>query len=143
MIVSSALPKEIKRGLGIKDGVWICDPFLFLPLAEMIRQKLFDVAKERYISQNRENKAELLYDYVTSHEFIQQVEAIVEVYKDMNDQILKERAALEKHWKTREAQVQKLFLSTAGIIGAMRGKIGSSMPIIKGMDLLEAPESNN
>lgn len=138
VIVSTVLPKEIDSGLGLKDGVWVCSFPLVLPLAEILRQKLTEVAKARYLSQGRGEKADRLYSYITSHEFSQQVEAMVEVYKDMNGQILKERVAYEKLWKTREEQVKKLLLSTANVVGGIMGQVGSSsMPQIKGLDLLE------
>jgi hypothetical protein len=83
---------------------------------------------------------EKLYEYVTSHEFRQQMEAIIEVFQDMQFQITKERAAFEKIWKTREAQVQKLLTSTAGVVGSIRGRIGQSLPTVKGLELLEEAE---
>lgn len=140
IIVSSILPDEAKDGMGFKDGVWICGYQLILPLADLIRQRLIEIAREKYISQNKGGKAEAVYEYVTSHEFIQQVEAIAEVYQDMLSQVLRERAAFEKIWKTREAQVEKLFKSTAGILGSLRGQIGSTLPQIKGLDLPELTE---
>ena len=57
----------------------------------------------------------------------------------MKDQIIKERIAFERSWKQREAQAERIVMSTANIIGSMQGKVGTSMPQIKGLDLL--PES--
>ncbi|MBI2404587.1 DUF2130 domain-containing protein [Candidatus Gottesmanbacteria bacterium] len=140
IIVSTVLPDEARSGFGYKHGVLVCGFPLALSIAEIIRQRLIDVAREKYIGQNREKgKADMLYEYVTGHEFRQQIEAIVEVYNDMHTQILKERAAFEKIWKTREAQVTKMFTSTAGIVGSMRGRIGQSLPQVKGLELLEEP----
>ena len=140
IIVTETFPKGVSSGLLCKDGVWVCGFGLILPFAEMMRQKLVEVAKEKFISQNRTEKAESLYAYVTGHEFRQQVEAMAEVYRDMHEQIMKERTAFEKIWKTRESQVQRLFLATGGIVGSMAGKIGSSMLQIKGLELLELGE---
>ena len=138
VIISSVLPGEADSGFGLIDGVWVCSFSLVIPLAEIIRQKLIEVAKERFLSQGKGEKADRLYSYITSHEFSQQVEAMVEVYKNMNGQILKERAAFEKLWKTREEQVKKLLLSTANVVGGIMGQVGSSsMPQIKGLELLE------
>jgi hypothetical protein len=140
IIASSLLPEEAATGFGYIDGVYVVSHTLALPVAQVLRQKLIDVAREKFISQNKENSAEQLYTYVTSHEFRQQIEAIVEVYNDMNQQILKEKAAYEKIWKTREAQVAKLFTSTAGIIGSISGRVGQSFPQIKGLELLTEPD---
>ena len=144
IIVSSILPDEAKTGFGYVQGVLVCSFPLAISIAELIRQRLTDVARERYIAQNKDKgKADLLYEYVTSHEFRQHVEALVEIYQDMHGQILKERAAFEKIWKTREAQVTKMFTSTAGIIGGMRGRIGQSLPQMKGLELLEGEEESS
>jgi hypothetical protein len=80
-----------------------------------------------------------LYNFVTSHEFVQQIEVMVETYRDMNAQVVKERVAFEKLWAQREKQAQRLLMSTANIIGSMQGQIGqASMPRIKGLELLGA-----
>lgn len=140
LIVSTVLPAESVHGFGHKDGVVVCSYQLAIPVAEMMRQKLIEVAREKFISQNRGEKKEELYGYITSHEFRQQIEALVEVYTDMHQQILKERSAMERIWKTRESQVTKLFTSTAAIVGSMRGKIGPSLSPVKGLELAETSE---
>ena len=140
LIVSAVLPQEATHGFGQKDGVVVCSYPLAVTVADMLRQKLIEVAREKFISQNRGEKADELYGYITSHEFRQQIEALVEVYTDMHMQILKERSAMEKIWKTREAQVTKLFTSTAAVVGSMRGRVGSSFLPVHGLELDEANE---
>ena len=137
VIISTALPPEAASGLGIKDEVWICSFEFILPLATLLRQRLHDVAKERFVQAKRGDSADLIYDYVTGHEFRQQVEALVEVFSDMQNQIHKERMVFEKSWKQREAQVRKLFSSTVTIYGSMQGLVGSSMPQVKGLEMDE------
>ncbi|MBI1872070.1 DUF2130 domain-containing protein, partial [Candidatus Collierbacteria bacterium] len=104
---------------------------------ELIRQKLIGVAREKFISKDRGNKADALYQYVTSHEFIQQVEAVLEIYQELSEQTSKERNYYERLWKAREAQAGRLFRTTANIVGSIQGQIGRAMPAIKGMDLPE------
>jgi hypothetical protein len=88
------------------------------------------------LAQNRGSKADALYSYVTSHEFAQQIESMVETYQEMTLQVQKERVAYEKLWSQREKQAQKLFMGTANIVGGMQGHIGqASMPRIKGLEL--------
>lgn len=136
IIVSAVLPEAAKGGVGVKEGVVICNYSLIIPVCEMMRQKLIEVAREKYILANRESKAEGLYEYITGLEFRQHIEAIAEVYQDMSQQITRERAAYERIWKTREAQVQKLLTNTAGLVGSIRGHIGQSLPVMKGIDLI-------
>ena len=138
IIVTSALPKTITTGFGLYEGVWVSEPKFVQPIAEVMRLRLIEAAREKFVSQNRADKSESLYNYVVSHEFRQQVENIVEVYQEMQEQITKERAAFEKIWKARETQTQRLLTGTAGIIGSMQGIVGQSLPPVKGLDLLEA-----
>jgi len=137
VIVTNMLPKNIKNGFGLVDGVWVCEPRLIQPVAEVMRLRLIEAAREKFVSQNRADKSESLYNYVVSHEFRQQVENVVEIYQEMHEQIAKERAAYEKIWKMRESQTQRLLTSTSGIIGSMQGIVGQSLPPVKGLDLLE------
>ena len=141
VIVSSVLPKEIKNGFGIKNGVWICESSVAIPLSILLRKNLLDVGYQKAVLANRGEKADLLYNYITGHEFQQQVQRIVETYRLMKDQIVRERVSFEKSWKQREAQADKIITSTANIIGSMQGKVGASMPTIKGLELEEDEEN--
>jgi len=142
VIVSQELPKDTKSTMVLREGVWVCNFALVLPLAELLRKNLYDIAYQKALHSNSTEKAEMLYTYLTSHEFQQQVEVMVETYRDMQDQLHKERTAYEKIWKMREAQIQKVLLSTASIVGSIQGKVGTSMPEIKGLDLFELSEGN-
>ncbi len=136
VIVTEAMPKQITDDMGQLEGVWICKPKHAIVLGMLLRQGLIDVAVQKSLAQNKGDKAEALYSFVTSHEFIHQIESMVETYQEMTIQIQKERVAYEKLWSQREKQAQKLFMGTANIIGGMQGHIGqSSMPRIKGLEL--------
>jgi hypothetical protein len=134
-IVSETLPEEAKTGMGLKDGVWVCSPKLFTPLAMLLRKSLIDAAYQKFVSDNRQTKAEQIYGYVTSHEFAQQVESMVEVYTSMLEQITKERVAFEKSWKLRESQVHRLLSGVSGIYGQIQGAAGPALPPIKNLEL--------
>jgi len=138
VIISDVLPKHITQDIGHVDGIWICRPQLALVLGTLLRNGLVEVARQRHLQNGMASKAESLYEFVISHEFIQQIEAMVETYQEMQAQIGKERAAFEKLWKQREAQTHRLLHGTANIIGSMQGHIGqASMPAIKGLELAE------
>jgi hypothetical protein len=137
VIISTTLPKEIESGFGLYDGVWVVSFDLVLPVAAMIRKSLLDVAYEKAVSSHKGGKSEILYDYITSHEFRQQLEAIVEVYREMQDSIMKEKSAYERIWKAREGQLQRLMSSTANVVGSIQGRVGQTALPIKGLDLLD------
>jgi len=142
VIVSTTLPKEAEKGFGLKEGVWIVSYGLFLPVAIILRKSLFDIARQKALSANQGRKADLLYEFITGNEFKQQIEAIVEVYQEMNEQISKEKIAFEKIWKNREGQLKRLITGTINVYAGAQGLVGKSMPQIKGLDLLEISEEN-
>lgn len=143
VIITSALPKEAENGIGLKDGVWIANYNLFLPLAISLRKNLLDVAYQKALQVNQGRKADLLYEFITGNEFRQQVESLVEVYLEMQEQLNKERISFEKNWKVREGQIRRLISNTINIYGGAQGLVGSSMPQIKGLELLEIEAKNN
>ncbi len=139
VIVSAELPDEAKAGMGVKEGVWICALPLVIPLAELLRKNLYDIARQKAVNANSNEKSDLVYRYITSHEFQQQVESLIETYLGMQQELLQERRAFEKMWKVREGQIEKLLHGTAHIIGSMQGR-GATIQGIKGLDL---PELNS
>lgn len=143
VLITNILPKEAESGFGFKSGIWVCNYQLIIPLAQLLRQKLTEIAWEKFVNQNKETKNEMIYEYVTGHEFRQSIEALVEIYQDMHKQILRERSAFEAIWKKREAQIQKFMVNISGIYGKMRGLIGSTLPSIKGIELLELGDGDD
>jgi len=139
-IISEVLPEEAKSGIGLINGVWVASSKLAIPLATLLRKSLLDVAKQKKIKENQQSKAEDLYAYVTSHDFQHQVEAMIEIYQDMQNQIQKERVAFERSWKLREQQVNRLLSGVAGIYGSMQGIAGQSLPSIKQLEFSNTPE---
>lgn len=139
VIVSEVLPEEIKSGLGFYDGIWVCLPKLAIVLAQLLRKSLLDVAREKVISAGVADKAGALYAYVTSHDFVHNVEAMIETYQEMQEQISKERMTMERVWKTREIQVQRLMSGVSGIYGSMQGIVGGSLADLNAhkIDVLE------
>ncbi len=135
IIVTMAFPKDMNPSMGLYDGVWVVKYDLALILAQLIRKNILDVARQKAVSAQKSDKASLLYDYVMGHEFRQQIESLIEVYKEMHDQVDKERAAFERIWKAREAQQKRLMLATVNVYGSMQGLVGGSMPQIKGIEL--------
>jgi hypothetical protein len=137
IIITEAMPKEVSQDIGHFDGVWICKPNMAIVLAQLLRKSLLDAGFQKALAENRGTKADALYNFVTSHEFIQQVEGMAETYREMAAQIAKERVAFEKIWAQREKQTQRLLLGTANIVGSMQGYIGSAMPKVRGLEIAD------
>ena len=135
IIVTEVLPKDFKKEIGEKNGIWITTIAFVEPVATLLRKVLYDVAKEKAVGANKQTKAEEIYDFVTGNEFIQQVERMVSIYSEMQQEISKERAVAERQWKQREMQVNRLITGVSGIYGSMQGIAGSALPQVKSLEL--------
>lgn len=130
IIVTEALPDGIDR-IGQKDGVWICSFNDFKGLVLVLRESLIKI-NDAYSSQtNKGEKMQMLYDYLTSTEFRLQVGAIIEGFTDLQNGYIQEKRAMERIWKQREKQLEKVLLNTNHFIGSIKGIAGSSIPDLK------------
>jgi hypothetical protein len=134
ILVSVVLPADIKR-FGPVDGVWVSDPLCAIPLAAALREQLMAISRERTASTGKSEKMEALYQYLAGVEFKQKIEGIVEAFTSMQDQLNKERRAMEKHWKQREKEIERVVKNTVGLYGDMQGIIGGQIPAIPALEL--------
>ncbi|WP_447974781.1 DUF2130 domain-containing protein [Nitrospira sp. Kam-Ns4a] len=141
VLVSVALPEEVTT-FGLVDGVWVTSLACYLPLAVALREQLIRTAFARQAAEGMQEKMAALYRYLAGDEFRHRVEALVETFKAMEDQLAKERRAMEKLWAERAKQIERLMTNTAGMYGAIRGAIGGQWPEIPALDLgaLPSPE---
>lgn len=123
VIVTKTMPKEMD-GFGIKDGVWICTFNEAKGLAGVLRDGLIRISNALRSNENKGDKMNLLYDYLTSNEFAEQWKAIREGFMSMKLSIQKERDAMEKLWKAREKQLEKVLLNAAHVRGSIEGIAG-------------------
>ncbi|MCF2905144.1 DUF2130 domain-containing protein [Octadecabacter sp. CECT 8868] len=135
VITSVALPDGIES-FGIVDGVWVCAPRYAIPLATSLRQGLIEVAGAKGRAMGQETKMEMVYDYLTGTQFKQRIDAIVERFEDMQDNLRKERVFIEKQWALRAKQIDLVIASTVGMHGDLQGIAGRSMPEIESVDAL-------
>ncbi|MEJ2170906.1 MAG: DUF2130 domain-containing protein [Desulfobacterales bacterium] len=134
VLISVVLPDGIKR-FGQVDGVWVSDPLCAIPLAAVLREQLEAISRERTASTGKNEKMEALYQYLAGVEFKQKIEGIIEAFTSMQDQLLRERRAMEKHWKQREKEIERVVKNTAGLYGDMQGIIGGQIPAIPALEL--------
>ena len=134
ILVSVALPPSIKR-FGRVDGVWVSDPASALSLALALREQLLVVNREQLASVGKNEKMEMLYQYLAGTQFQQKITGIVEAFEAMQLQIIREKRAMEKQWKEREKQIERVVKNTVGLYGDMQGIIGGQIPEIPALEL--------
>ncbi|MDG1429997.1 MAG: DUF2130 domain-containing protein [Paracoccaceae bacterium] len=135
VITSNALPEGVDS-FGMVDGIWVCAPRFAVPLATSLRQALIDVSGAKGRAMGQETKMEMVYDYLTGTQFKQRVDAIVERFEDMQDNLRKERVFIEKQWALRAKQIDLVIASTVGMHGDLQGIAGRSMPEIESVEAL-------
>jgi hypothetical protein len=124
VIVTQALPKEIDR-FGEKDGVYICTFSEVRSVAALLRNALMKIYEIKKNEENKGDKMILLYDYLVGNEFGEQWKAISEGFRSMKESIQRERDAMERLWKAREKQLEKVLLNATHIRGSIEGIAGA------------------
>jgi len=146
VIVSQSLPKEVET-FGMVENVWITHTKTVLPVALTLRHTLIEVASARQASEGQQTKTEMIYQYLTGPRFRQRVEAIVEAFSSMQEDLDREKKAIIKQWAKREEQIDRVMQATAGMYGDLQGIAGKTIQEIAGLELraLNPPvtEDNN
>ncbi|MBA4258319.1 MAG: DUF2130 domain-containing protein [Chitinophaga sp.] len=124
VIVTQTFPKDMDR-FGEKDGVYICTFNEVRSVALLLRNALLKIADARKSQENKGDKMVMLYDYLTGTEFSEQWKAIREGFMSMRQSIQKERDTMERLWKAREKQLEKVLLNAAHIQGSVEGIAGA------------------
>jgi hypothetical protein len=138
ILVTQTMPDDMDQ-FGEKNGIWICSFTEVKPLAQVLRESLIKVFNAVRSQENKGDKMHMLYDYLTSNEFSEQWKAIREGFMGMKLSIQKERDAMEKLWKAREKQLEKVLLNAAHIRGSIEGIAGSENINLQLLDEEEDP----
>jgi hypothetical protein len=130
VIVTETLPKDMDS-FGFKDGVWICRFTDVKPLAFLLRDSLLKIHIALISQENKGEKMQMLYNYLTANEFRQNIEAVVEGFLALKDGITREKIQMEKIWKEREKQLDKVLLNTTQFYGSIKGIAGNAVGDLK------------
>ena len=143
VLVSQVLPKGVEA-FDLMEGVWVASPRVIIPVAMMLRQGLLQLSQTRALSEGQHTKTEMVYQYLTGPRFKQRVEAIVEAFSSMQDDLDKERKVIMKQWAKRQEQIERVMGATVGMYGDLQGIAGKSLLEIEGLELgaLESPYGN-
>lgn len=144
ILISQVLPEGVET-FDVIEGVWVAHPRVIVPVATVLRNTLLEVSTARLISEGQQTKAEMVYQYLTGPRFRQRVEAIVEAFSCMQDDLDKERKAIMKQWAKRSEQIERVMTATVGMYGDLQGIAGKSIQEIEGLEFpaLSAPSSSD
>ncbi|HPI54335.1 MAG TPA: DUF2130 domain-containing protein [Chitinophagaceae bacterium] len=133
VLVTQVMPDDLKM-FDNREGVWVCKLNEVIQLVKVIREGIVRVYRAAKSQENKGEKKEMLYNYFTGNEFMQQMQAVNEAYLYLKSSIDRERFQMEKLWKEREKQLDKVLLNNNHLVGSIRGIAGSDFDE---MNLLE------
>ncbi len=142
VIVTEAMPSDFDR-MGNKDGVWVCSYEEFKGLCTVLRESIVQLSMTISSQENRGDKMHMLYDYLTSNTFRMQVEAIVEGFTQMKSDMESEKRSMQRIWKQREKQIEKVLLNTTDMYGSIKGIAGNAIQSVKALELSSTEESED
>ncbi len=139
LIVTQTLPKEVES-FNLIDGIWVSSHRCAIPVAIALRYSLIELAAARQAGEGQQSKMELVYQYLTGPRFRHRIEAIVEKFGDMHEDLQRERKTMTKLWAKREEQIRCVVESTAGMYGDLQGIAGKTLLEIEGLNVKLIPE---
>ena len=139
VLVTQRFPKDMEQ-FGEKDGVWICSFAEAKAIASILRDGIIKIHKSVQSQENKGDKMAMLYNYFTSSEFAEQWKAMREGFMSLKISIQKERDAMERLWKAREKQLEKILLNATYIRGSIDGISGLESV---DLDLLEYEDTGD
>jgi hypothetical protein len=135
LIISSTLPKGVET-FDLIDDVWVAETRFAIPLAVVLRHSLIEIGSSRQAQEGQQTKMELVYQYLTGQRFRHRIDAIVEKFTAMQDDLDRERKTMTRLWAKREEQLRGVLDSTAGLYGDLQGIAGRAMADIESLDVL-------
>ena len=137
VIVTETMPSDMDR-FGEKDGVWICGFHEVKSLSFVLREMLIKTHSVKSSEENKGDKMELLYNYLTSNEFVQNIQRIVENYDGMINQLNSEKKAMHKIWAQREKSIWVVQENIGSLFGSIKGIAGNALST---SNVLELPDT--
>lgn len=139
VLVTEAMPSDFER-MGIKDGVWICSYEEFKGLCAVLRASVIQLSLAVASQEGKGDKMHMLYDFLTSNTFRMQVEAIVEGFSQMKADLESEKRSMQRIWKQREKQIEKVITNTIDMYGSIKGIAGNAIQSVKALELPESDQ---
>ena len=134
VLVTEAMPSDMDR-MGIRDGVWVCSYEEFKGLCTVLRESVIKISLAISSQENKGDKMHMLYDFLTSNTFRMQIDAIVEGFTQMKEDLESEKRSMQRIWKQREKQIEKVVTNTIDMYGSIKGIAGNAIQSVSALEL--------
>lgn len=142
VLITEVMPNNMKTA-GFREGVWVTQRNFVIGLASALRAGLIQLYYTKAAAKGKNEKIEVLYSYLSGVEFKHRIEAIIEAFSNMQTEIEKEKRYFTNKWARDEKNIRQVIDNTYGMHGDLKGIIGSVLPTIKGLELLEDGEEKS
>jgi len=134
VLVTEVMPSDMDR-MGSKDGIWICNYDEFKGLCAVLRESVVQLSTAISTQENKGDKMDMLYTFLTSNTFRMQIEAIVEGFTQMKSDLESEKRSMQRIWKQREKQIEKVVTNTIDMYASIKGIAGNAVQSVKALEL--------
>lgn len=141
ILVSQSLPDGIED-FGYVDGVWVCKYTSAASLAAVLRANILQLSQVKQSLVGKDQKMELLYNYLSGSEFRNRIENIVSAFTGMQSDLETEKRSMQRIWKKREKEIERVVMNTSGMYGDLQGLIGASLQTINALELPAGDEED-
>jgi hypothetical protein len=134
IIITRVMPKDIEN-FGNIDGIWVSEPRFAIPLANILRTQIEAVKESKQALVGQGTKMEAIYEYLLSTKFKNHMVSIITAFETMQDDLNKEKKAIQKQWSKRQTQLDRALAGSTSLYGDLQGIIGKSLPEIEELEL--------
>ncbi len=138
VLITEVLPNDMKSSGAFRNGIWVTNRDSVIAIASVLRAKLIQLHYVKSAGKGKNEKMDILFTYLSGTEFKHRVEAILEAWTGMQEDIEKEKRYFSNKWARDDKHIRQVIDNTLGMRGDMEGIMGSALPEIKGLDLLES-----
>lgn len=143
VLVTTIMPKGVNEVIVLMGDVWVVSPHVIKPVAEMLRVVLLEANKLRMVNTGRNEKMELLYNYLSSAQFSQKVRTMLDAFESMRNDLEAEKRAMQKIWAKRQTQIERVTVSMTTVVGELQGIAHEDLPQLESFEILEAISKND
>ena len=137
VLVTTVMPKGSNEVIVRLGDVWVVSPQVIKPVAEMLRVVLLEANKLKLVNTGRNEKMELLYNYLSSAQFSQKIRAMLEAFESMRTDLEAEKRAMQKIWSKRQTQIERVTTSMTTVVGELQGIAHEALPQLQNIEMLE------
>lgn len=139
VLVTATMPKNVTQFERI-NGVWVCTFQEFKSLVYVLREILLKSSEVKSIQENRGDKMEMLFNFLTSQQFKLQFTGIVDAFTILKEDLDREKKAMQGLWKKREKQLEMVLSNTVDLYGSIKGIAGNSIATVEQLELPDGDE---